>query len=198
MEPTERPGGRTGVDDQGTIAMTLPELTLRYLADPDPRTLRKLREHVRAAPSFDRYAVIPTPSQRITADEALQVVTDIVDRMPGWFLSPRAHAGLAAAYAELGDNERAEQESVLTRLAVSSVLSSGAGTAEQPWIVLRVADEYDVLAALGCSSTRQELVTLEGRTLDRHSCDDGQERWFDVSPDEPPSETASSPQEVGS
>lgn len=88
MEPTERPGGRTGVDDQGTIAMTLPELTLRYLADPDPRTLRKLREHVRAAPSFDRYAVIPTPSQRITADEALQVVTDIVDRMPGWFLSP--------------------------------------------------------------------------------------------------------------
>jgi hypothetical protein len=198
MEPTRLPGDRTGVDDQGTTAMTLPELTLRYLTDPDPGTLRKIRERVRATPTFDRYAVIPTPSQRVTAADAHQVITDIVDRMPGWFLSPRAHAALALAYAALGDAERAEQESVLARLAVSSVLSTGTGTVEQPWVVLRIADEYDILEALGSSSTRQELVNLEGRTLDRHHCHDGRDRWFDVSPDEPRSRTGSAPEAVGS
>ena len=47
--------------------------------------------------------------------------------------------------------------------------------------MLRISDEYDVLRADRRTSREQTLVAVDGRSLDRHVCDDGSEAWFDVS-----------------
>ena len=47
--------------------------------------------------------------------------------------------------------------------------------------MLRLSDEYDVLRAERRTSRQQTLVAADGRSLDRHLCDDGTEAWFDVS-----------------
>ena len=101
--------------------------------------------------------------------------------MPGAFFSPSAHAALAAAHAGLGDDARARAERSLQVLALESIRSTGDGTRAHPWSVLRVSDEYDVLRAAGRVSREQTLLEADGRSLDRHVCDDGSEAWFDVS-----------------
>lgn len=78
------------------------------------------------------------------------------------------------------DEERAARERRTSRLALDSILSSGDGSAERPWSVLRISDEYDVLAAQDRRSTDQELVVDGDRRLDHHRCADGSEAWFDV------------------
>ena len=66
-------------------------------------------------------------------------------------------------------------------LALESIRSTGDGTRAHPWSVLRVSDEYDVLRAAGRISREQTLLEADGRSLDRHVCDDDSEAWFDVS-----------------
>jgi hypothetical protein len=102
-----------------------------------------------------------------------EILARVRELMPGAFFSPSAHAALAATHHALGDDSRAQ--------AVDSIRSTGDGTREHPWSVLRVGDEYDVLRAAGRVSREQTLVEVDGRSLDRHVCDDGSEAWFDVS-----------------
>ncbi len=100
--------------------------------------------------------------------------------MPGAFFSPMAHAVLASAYDGQGDAARARRERRMAQLAMSAILSSGDGSRERPWAVLRVSDEYDVLRAQERTSRSQRTVTRAGRELDHHVCDDGTEAWFDI------------------
>ena len=109
------------------------------------------------------------------------VVTLVRGLMPGAFLSPSAHTILAAAYDGLGDRDRARREQLVAEEALAGLLRSGDGTAERPWRVRRVSDEYDVLRAQGRRSIEQRLVTRDGTPLDHHRCADGSEAWFDVS-----------------
>ena len=90
-------------------------------------------------------------------------------------------AALAAAHAGLGDDARARAERGLQALAIESIRSTGDGTRERPWSVLRISDQYDLLRADRRTSRQQSLVTADGGLLDRHVCDDGTEAWFDVS-----------------
>ena len=46
--------------------------------------------------------------------------------------------------------------------------------------MLRLSDEYDVLRHLEVESVRQELVVVDGRSLDRHVCSDSSSYHFDV------------------
>lgn len=65
-------------------------------------------------------------------------------------------------------------------LALDSILSTGDGTREHAWSVLRISDEYDVLRSQRRVSSVQTLIVDGDRSLDRHVCDDGTEAWFDV------------------
>lgn len=93
--------------------------------------------------------------------------------MPGAFFSPITHQMLATAYEAIGRSRKANREHALARVAISSILNTGDGTAERPWSVLRISDEYDVLRVKGQTSQSQSLVEQNGRVCDRHECMDG-------------------------
>lgn len=100
--------------------------------------------------------------------------------MPGAFLSPLAHGILRRAYAELGHSADAARERDLGRAALVTILTSGDGSRTRPWMVLRITDEYDVLAAL--REQRELLVPVEepGRVLDRITTTQGNTYWFEL------------------
>ena len=161
----------------------LREAVERYTADPTPGQLASLRALVASQPTFDPGLELRLDVQdRLDAGEAAAVVAEVRAQMPGAFLSPSAHAALAAAHERLGHERISQREARLARLAVTSVLAAGDGTREVPWPVLRVADEYDILRTrkvrIGSQSTRRE----EGRVLDRHESPDGQVTWFVLDP----------------
>lgn len=155
---------------------TAGDLVGRYLADPTPATLAEVRRMVRADPSFDPGLVVG----EVDGLAALQRL------MPGALLSPAAHAALAHALTGAGRPDAAARERVLAQAALASILSTGDGTRERPWSVLRVGDEYDVLRSLRRRSAQQSVERDGGRHLDHHVCDDGSEAWFDVTELFPP------------
>lgn len=164
------------------MSTAIGELAAGYAEARDEQSLERVRRAVLAADSYtpDLDLAADTAEHRAGGDHQA-VVQAVRARMPGAFFSPGAHALLSAAYAMGGDATRARREEATARLAMAAILGSGDGTRERPWVVLRISDEYDVLRAQERTSRRQELLTRAGRALDRHTCGDGTQAWFDVS-----------------
>lgn len=161
---------------------TVVDLAVAYAGTRSVTDLVRLRDAVRSSPGFDPgLDVVSAAAPALARGDHAGALAIVRDLMPGAFFSPSAHAALAAAHAGLGDEGRAQAERRTQVLALESIRSTGDGTRERPWSVLRISDEYDVLRAERRTSREQALVTVEGRSLDRHVCADGTEVWFEVS-----------------
>lgn len=160
---------------------TYQDLVAGYLGDPSPGTLAELRRAVRSAPNFQTDLTVDRLVHPLmesgTFDAAIAAVRDL---MPGATFSPSAHGALAEALARTGQREAADREAALARAAARSILSTGDGTADSPWSVLRISDQYDVLRFLRRRSVEQTVVQDGKRYLDRHVCQDGGDVYFDV------------------
>ncbi|MDN4159807.1 DUF4919 domain-containing protein [Nocardioides abyssi] len=150
-----------------------------WLADPSPETRQPLVAAARAGGPDDRDRR-PEGARMLREGDAAGALRVLESALPGALLSPSVHTGLATALAALGRPEEAQRQQRIARAAVDAVLASGDGTADRPWSVLRVADEHDVLRALGRRPESQSLVERDGRTLDRLVTTDGGEAWFVV------------------
>ncbi|MFX4286574.1 DUF4919 domain-containing protein [Janibacter sp. G349] len=162
-----------------TGATTLTDLVGAYVHDPQPERLRELRSVVRGSPTFDPdldvAAVVGTSLDDGRASDTIRALTG---KMPGAALNPRAHAVLASAFEEVGDEAAARRERLMAQLSITSILSTGDGTRERPWSVLRVADEYDVLRAKNIRPVQQAVLQADGRVLDGHEDAAGGRVWF--------------------
>lgn len=164
------------------VEPTVADLAAAYAETRAVADLMRLHDAVRRSPGFDPgLDVVRAVSPALARGAHEEAVALVESLMPGAFFSPSAHAALAAARAGLGDDVRAQVERRWQVLALESIRSTGDGSREHPWRVLRISDEYDVLRADRRASREQALVTIEGRSFDRHVCDDGSEAWFDVS-----------------
>ncbi len=160
--------------------MAFKDVAADYIEDPTPARLAALRAEIVASPSYT-----PTPRFLLEARRSAaagrhwDVVNLVGQWMPGAFLSPSAHSLLAEALEAVGDDEEAARERFLTRLAIQTLIRTGDGSPECPWIVLRVDDEYDLLRWTRRRPVSQRLViTADGpRDVIRH---DLGESWFAV------------------
>lgn len=96
------------------------------------------------------------------------------------FFSPRGHLIFARALRETGREELAETEQALASIAMEALVSSGTGQLDEPFIVLRVPDEYDVLAHLRKRPGSQGLMMDGMRQLDEFELEDGSSLWFEL------------------
>lgn len=150
-----------------------------YSLDPTPDHLAELHEKIMEAPDYDPLVVIaPAARPLLDAGEFERAAALLQGLMPGAFLSPGAHALLFAAHDALGDAESARRERLFSRLAMTSIRADCDGTQDRPFTVLRVEDEYDVLAALGVRSAGQVQTITENGAFDVHELEDGTEIWF--------------------
>jgi hypothetical protein len=152
----------------------LRERTLeRYLAARDAMLVSR---------SYDpKSTVLPDifrPLGRGLFHEVLAVATRA---MPNWILNPGIHFVASQAFQELGEAERSESEAELGRALLGGLLLTGDGSPDRPYVVLRAADEYDVLASMGLRCRAHQVAYRNGRAFDALACDDGRDVWFDVS-----------------
>lgn len=161
--------------------MAIATLATAYAERRDAESLHALRTEVLRSPGYDAgLNLLSEVAELLEDDDYAAVISRVRGHMPGAFFSPAAHALLATSHEALGDTTRASRERRAATLAMESILTSGDGTSDRPWSVLRISDEYDVLRARGRKSTRQTYVTRRGRELDHHRLDDGSEAWFDI------------------
>ncbi|MDO5094093.1 MAG: DUF4919 domain-containing protein [Propionibacteriaceae bacterium] len=161
--------------------MDFVEVMERFVLSPSEETLTPLRAEIMAAANFDPLVHIESEVSPLIASGNYQAAVDAVWRMmPGVFLSPTAHGMLAYSYHQMGDEKAAQRERNLARLALETLTSSGAGTEEDPYRVLRVGDEYDVLRGAQRTSVAQRAMIHDGQGFDVHECADGSEVWFQL------------------
>ena len=80
----------------------------------------------------------------------------------------------------LEDAAKAKAEREAAAKCVEGVLATGDGSADKPYLVTRVSDEYDLLRHLKKARTTQGLRHKDGKAFDVMSCTDGTEVWFDI------------------
>jgi len=100
--------------------------------------------------------------------------------MGNWILNPGIHFVTSQGLRELGQEARAENEYELGRALLGGLRQTGDGSAERPYLVLRAADEYDILSSLGLRCRAHQVAFRGGVALDALACDDGRDVWFDV------------------
>ena len=163
---------------EGTVLLRLNaflrERTLeRYLAARDAMLVSRHYE--------PKSTVLPDIFRLLGRGLHRRVLAIATQSMANWILNPGVHFVAAQAFHELGDVERAEREAETGRALLGGLLMTGDGSAERPYIVLRAADEYDVLASMGLRCRAHQVAYREGRAYDALACDDGRDVWFDVS-----------------
>lgn len=84
--------------------------------------------------------------------------------------------GLAAAQGyenALGNRDRFAK--------INSILATGDGSRERPYVVSSVKEEYLILQHFDQKLLLQALVDVDGKRMDLMSCEDGTAYYFDIS-----------------
>jgi hypothetical protein len=153
-----------------------------YLEHPSLDSFMGLREAVLSAEGFDPYSCdLDDINALMESDQWEEVVATITKNLfPNHLLSPSAHLSLGFAYHKLGREKESGFEQLVYSALVDGIKSTGDGTAEQPYLVTRTSDEYDLLMVEDLRPTQQSLIHRDGREFDMMTLEDGREVWFDI------------------
>ncbi len=157
------------------------DLFLKFAENPDLKSFLAVRQAVLASEEYQ-----PDSEELDRADELIdegkwaEARTCLQEALPNLLLSPQAHLLMAAIAEELGEPSQEQLEDFLASTCAEGILSTGDGTKDKPYLVLRASDEYDLIEYLEKEPTDEDEVEEGDRSLDRVKCNDGSELWFDV------------------
>lgn len=153
----------------------------KLVKKPDRETFLALRNEVIASKAFKPYSDEMDQAAELSAAGKVEAARDLLlQSMDNLMLNPRAHARLSDCYSKLGDREAATRENKIAEACIKGILSTGDGTKEKPYLVLRADDEYEVLSSLKKRSKMQSLQFVGQRKFDVLTCTDDSEIYFDI------------------
>lgn len=153
----------------------------QFLVAPSVERFLSLRDAVSESPGYVPYSSDPAKGRELLAEGRFEEAHSyLLSLVPGWILNPGIHRLLSFACYQLGQEQIAMLEHEMSMAMMDGILSTGDGSEARPYLVLHIADEYDVLDHLGKRSQGQALVHKGDRYCDLRTCDDGSEIWFDV------------------
>ena len=152
-----------------------------FIRNPTRETFAAVRSAVIKDKSYNPYGDSLESAAAMLEQAKFQDFLDHVPHLlPEHLLSPRLHMMASFAWRELGDEEGTKFEMSLAHLCIEGILKSGDGSHANPYPVLRVSDEYDVLGALGKKLVKQSLLKSDGKSVDAIDCEDGSVIHFDI------------------
>ena len=140
----------------------------RATSRPDQMDYTAFRFAYAASESF---TPIPFDDDGEALDDAMargdwSAAAAVLDRLlPRGYARAHLHLYAIIVYRALADPRAAHHEAVYDGL-IESILQSGQGTPDAPWVVISVEEEYAVLGALRLLSGEQDLLPVGDRQLD--------------------------------
>jgi len=157
------------------------ELFAAFLEKPGKETYLAVFKAVTEAKSYDPYSTDLDDAWGLVREQKFRDAQEKLDKaMPNLLLSPRAHTLAAMAAEGLGEAEKGKAERDAAAKCVQGMLATGDGSADKPYLVTRVSDEYDLLRHLKRAKTSQGLKHKGDKAFDVMQCADGSEVWFDI------------------
>ncbi|MEO0445824.1 MAG: hypothetical protein AAF191_07090, partial [Verrucomicrobiota bacterium] len=155
---------------------------VHFLQHPDLNNFLSLRNALLVSADFNPYSRELTRVDSFLkarqADEAERLLRSAMT--PNHLISPGAHLRLGLAYEMLGQTEAAQRERAIGMRCLEGILFTGSGSRQEPYLVTRTSDEYDVLLSQRLQFLKQALVKENSRHLDVIETKDGQQLHFDV------------------
>jgi len=148
---------------------------------PDRETFLALRKEVIASKAFKPYSDELRRAAKLSEAGKVEEARDLLLKsMDNLMLNPQAHSRLSSCYSALGDKEAAGKQDKIAEALIKGILSTGNGTKEKPYLVLRADDEYEILKALKKAPTSQSLQFDGRRKFDVLDCNDDSTIYFDI------------------
>ena len=153
----------------------------QYLQRPGLSTFLAAREACLNDMNFDPCTRILDEIERLTDEEMWSpAVQAVSDALPNYLLSPRLHLLAARVSRAMNEHETAEHESDVALALVEGILSTGDGSPEAPYLVMRTSDETDVMMRLGKDVRAKVLRRRNHRDYEVLVAEDGTQVWFDI------------------
>ncbi|MEX0702048.1 MAG: DUF4919 domain-containing protein [Planctomycetales bacterium] len=157
------------------------ESFMQFLQSPNRENFLAIRERIVESDVYDPYsAELMHAHTLIDQGRWQEARTLLTEAMPNLLLSPRAHSMLCFVVRELGDAQGADAHRMIAAACCEGIASTGNGTRDAPYLVLRTTDEYDIVQYFEKSVASQALIQEGDRTFDLIECEDGTTFWFDV------------------
>lgn len=153
----------------------------QLIRSPSRSTYLSIREKLISSDAYqpysDEFDVVGELFEQQKIDEATETLHGAMRNL---MLSPRAHRLLGFLHHKLGDEQAAQAEMLIGRACLLGILATGDGTRDNPYIVARTSDEYDVIEHFQKELKQQSLTHTGDRHFDSIQCTDGSEYWFDI------------------
>lgn len=169
------------MENQDPRLETIRQAFGEFLVQPQEGQFEELRETIIAHENYSPYSDDLT--RMIGADKAGEHESVFVlfrEQFPNLLLSPTAHRIMNHAHTALGREKEAQMEGAIAWRCLEGILSTGDGTREKPYRILRIQDEYEVLAYRQLEFKSQSLQEEGDRRYDLIATEDGSEVVFDV------------------
>jgi hypothetical protein len=157
------------------------EELIQFIQSPDRDAYLAFRAKLVASDVYEPYSdEIETAYELCDQQKLVDARNTIQNAMGNLILSPSAHNLLGFLHHKLGDEQAAQMEMMIGQACIEGILASGDGSTNNPYIVARTSDEYDVFEYLGKQLEQQSLVHKDDKHLDLIQCTDGSDYWFDI------------------
>lgn len=157
------------------------DLVEQFLNNPNKDTFLQLRKQILSMPDYRPYHYYElTAYQLINQQKYAEALDYMADFMANYFLNPGFHLLAAKLLSTSDDHETAQREFMYAQMFLQGILLTGDGTEDHPYLVLHIADEYNVMDYLEKKTAGQALIDHGPKLMDRHDLEDGSTLWFDV------------------
>jgi hypothetical protein len=157
------------------------EKLFAFLSSPNRDAYFAIRGDVIASDRYNPDSLeLSAALSLLDAGKHIEAREGITGSMPNLLLSPAAHQLLSRIAEQLNDQESAAAERAIASLCLAGILTTGDGSREKPYVVLRVSDEYDVINYTHKQIVGQSLFQDGEKGYDQLRCEDGSVLWFDI------------------
>jgi len=154
---------------------------VQFVESPGRETYLAFREKIIASDAYQPYSdELNTAGELYEQGKVKEAQEALQEAMPNLMLSARAHQLLGFLNHKLGDEQAAEAEMMMASACIAGILETGDGSENNPYLVVRTSDEYDVIECMEKDVERQSLIEKDDKRFDVLRCTDGSEYWFDI------------------
>lgn len=158
------------------------EAFMSFIQEPTAEGYLQLRELAFEHPDFNPYGnetqAVDDLIEAGQFDEAVERAMELL--IPDTLLSPMAHMRIAFAQEKLGNQEACDAERYIASALLHGIEATGDGTADRPYQISRVSDEYDLVSANGWTFQEQALRARDGREFDVITVAEREPIWFEI------------------
>jgi len=176
-------GSRAEPPRYTALSQSVAQAFAALVEKPTSANFQAVRGFLVADPMYNPYSDDMTQLKNLLDDGKNQeVIALLVKSQPNLLLSPRAHRLAAEAAVRIGDKNLAARETDFATRCEDGIQATGDGSESHPFLVARMSDEVDLLAAkFETRIDNQGLIFRDNQKYDRVLAKDGKTYWFDVS-----------------